>query len=293
MPGGSKQQTTQANNAPWSTAQPYLADSMATAQNYLKTGTGAGVYQPSTVVPLSEQTQSGQNMAEHVANQNYETLSGNVTRMEQLAGQDGLSDYQRQSIDQLNPMAAGDMLVKNNPFTQAVVDRTGEQMSHQINEMAGASGRYGSGAHQGVLAREIGDMANQAYSNDYNNERRYMQDAIGSIFNAGQMQRDNKIADNAALYDATQARLTPAQTLYEVGAINEDLGGREIQDDLARFQSSQNAQWDNLARANAIFSGAGSLGGSSTQTTQSPSGGSAWGALPLGLGLLGQTGIFG
>lgn len=297
--GGSKTQTTQTTNEPWGAAQPALRTSINAAQHLYNHGIGSRPYTGSTVVPFSKQTAAAQNMAEHVANQGYESLSANMSRIEQLMGDSGLTDLQRQSVDQLNPMAGGDYLTKNNPFTQAVVDRTGELMAHQIGELAGASGRYGAGAHQGVLAREIGDMANRAYQNDYNRERGFMQDAIGSIFNAGQQQRTNQIGDTRAIVDAYNARLSPTNTLYEVGSQFEDLATRQKNDELRIFNESQNAPWDNLARLNAVAGGAGNLGGSSQVQAQGPSafqrgiGGAVAGAPlgPIGMALGGLGGL--
>jgi hypothetical protein len=75
----------------------------------------------------------------------------------------------------------------------------------------------------------------------------------------------------------------PAQSLMQVGAMNEDLATRQVNDKLRIFNEQQNKPWENLARMNAIASGAGQLG--STQTTSQP------GANPflqtLGYGLTG------
>lgn len=295
--GGSKTQNTQTTNEPWGAAQPALRTSINAAQSLYNHGIGSTPYTGSTVVPFSRQTTAAQGMAEHVARQGYETLSANMARIERLMADRGLTDLQRQSVDQLTPMASGAYLTRNNPFTQAVVDRTGEQMAHRIGELAGASGRYGAGAHQGVLAREIGDMANRAYQDDYNRERGYMQDAIGSVFNAGQQQRTNQIGDTRAIVDAYNARLSPTKTLYEVGSQFEDLATRQKNDELRLFNETQNAPWDNLARLNAVAGGAGRLGSSSQVQAQGPSAfqrgiggavaGSPFGPIGMALGGLG------
>ncbi|MNL48496.1 hypothetical protein D3C87_1713600 [compost metagenome] len=53
-----------------------------------------------------------------------------------------------------------------------------------------------------------------------------------------------------------------------VGAMNEDLATREMNDRLRLFNDQQNKPWEQLGRLNAIASGAGSMGG--TQTTTQP-----------------------
>jgi hypothetical protein len=54
----------------------------------------------------------------------------------------------------------------------------------------------------------------------------------------------------------------------QVGAMNEDLATRQMNDKLRVFNEQQNKPWENLSRLNAIASGAGQLGG--TQTTSQP-----------------------
>jgi hypothetical protein len=53
----------------------------------------------------------------------------------------------------------------------------------------------------------------------------------------------------------------------QVGAMNEDLATRQMNDKLRIFNEQQNRPWENLSRFQAINSGAGQLGGSQTQTS--------------------------
>ncbi|NNU70439.1 hypothetical protein G9X67_34880, partial [Rhizobium sp. WYCCWR 11152] len=64
-------------------------------------------------------------------------------------------------------------------------------------------------------------------------------------------------------YSGMQA---PAQDLMKVGAMQEDLATRQMNDKLRIFNEHQQKPWENLARMQAIASGAGQLGGSTTQS---------------------------
>lgn len=297
--GGSKTQTTQTSNEPWSAAQPALRTSINAAQSLYNQGIGSRPYTGSTVVPYANQTITGLAGQERRANDWQNTFDNNFDSVAANINNNGLNDLQRESIDALSPMASGQMLSRNNPFTEAVVDRAADQMSNQVSEVASASGRHGSGAHQGVLAREIGDMASSAYAQDYSRERQFQQDAIGSLFNAGQQQHNNINQAAAALQNAYGAAQQPLLTYREVGSAYEDLATRQKNDELRIFNESQNAPWDNLARLNAVASGAGQLGSTSQVQAQGPSalqrgvGGALAGAPlgPLGIALGGLGGL--
>lgn len=295
MSGGSMQptQTTVSGGQPWNAAQPALKTSLDAAQNLYAKGIGPQVYTGSTVIPYSQPTQSGMNQMQSAATGWWPAFQDNFGRTTEIAAQGGLNDLQRSSVAQLQPMASGEMLVKNKPFTDAVVNRQADLIQNRIAEQAGSMGRYGSGAHQTLLTRDLGDLANQAYSQDYNRERQYMQDAIGSIFNAGQQQYSNQLNNTNALSNAYNAAMLPSQTLRNVGSMYEDLATRQKNDELRIFNEAQNTPWEQVARLNAIASGAGSLGSSNTQTTyaQGPSGlQQGIGGLTTGLGLLGALG---
>lgn len=276
--GGSSRTQTQSTSEPWAVAQPALRLGVDAATSLYNNGIGSGVYTGSTVVPYSEPTLAGLNQMKSAGTGWWPAFQDNFGRVTEVAAEDGLNDLQRQALARLQPMAGGETLVRNNPFTDAVVDRQADLIQNRIAEQAGSMGRYGSGAHQTLLARDLGDLANQAYSQDYNRERQYMQDAIGSIFNAGQQQYSNILNNTAALGNAFQAAMLPSQTLREAGAMYEDLATRQKNDELRIFNAQQNAPWEQVARLNAIASGAGTLGNTATTQAQAPS------ALQSGIG---------
>lgn len=141
--------------------------------------------------------------------------------------------------------------------------------------------------------------ANQGAGSLGQNALANVQNAQNSLFNMGQSGLTNRQNNQNAIFGMGQQGVSnlgtaydglgkPAQDLMQVGAMNEDLATRQMNDKLRVFNEKSNARWNQLAKLNAIASGAGSLG--NTQTTAQP-GQNPWltglGYGATGLGLLG------
>lgn len=127
-----------------------------------------------------------------------------------------------------------------------------------------------------------------------------LQNAQGNLFNMGQTGLTNRTGAAQNLYGMGQNALAnlgtaysgmqqPANDLMKIGSMNEDLATRKMNDKLRVFNEKQNSPWDQLGRLNAIASGAGSMGG--TQTQSQPGSNpflSALGYASGGAGLLGS-----
>jgi hypothetical protein len=337
--GGNKTQTQTTNSAPWGAAQPALQLGLNDAQSVYKSGIGSQPFMGSTVVPNARQTQLGldqmeskatnaaqpafQNMWDqvraNVSNGGLNSLQrGAIDQLKPIANQkpvEGLgqlNDVQRRAYDLLNPIAGGSGMA-GNPYLDQIIDKTGRGMQDAINLQASGMGRTASGANQGVLAREIGDMSSGLRYQDFNTQQGRMDqairdifgignqansqyeadmgrkmDATGSLFNAGQQQQDNINNNASALGNAYQSYLSPERSLMEIGGNYEDLFGRQLNDQLRIHQAQQDQPWNQIGRLNAIASGAGSMGSSGTTTAQGPS------RLSAGLGgALGGYSMFG
>lgn len=76
------------------------------------------------------------------------------------------------ALAQLMETAGGKYLTPDtNPFLQKAVQAAQEQTMANIAGQFNKAGRYGSGMMAGVQAKELGNIANQAYSNAYESER--------------------------------------------------------------------------------------------------------------------------
>jgi hypothetical protein len=265
----SKTQTTSQTSEPWGAAQPHLGSTLAGAADLYGRGVGGGVFKGSTVVPYSRQTTHAQDLDEELAYSLVSPTKSYLGEATNLAMDGGLNTLQQGAIDRLTPMADGKMLT-GNPYAEDIIKLNARDMGDAINLSSSGAGRYGSGAHQELLAQNIGDMASKARFDNFNTERGYQQDAIGSLFNAGQQQRDNIGTAGSVLSNAMEMRNMPSNLLRGVGAEMEDLYGRNINDRLRIFDAEQNAPWEQLGRYNAIATGAGQMGGTTQGTAQMP-----------------------
>jgi hypothetical protein len=353
MTGSSKQTTTQASSSePWAAAQPALKTGLGDAQNLYKSGVGSQAYTGSTVIPFAQQTARGMYGIEQSARHNegtgplgrqYQNIIDNggfnaqqgsaITGMNYFTtgARDVSSDRTNQigqmatgpsySEQNLMGIARGDMLNREDPNFERILGRTRDNTQNAVSMGASAAGRYGSGIHQGNVAREVGDVEANARLGQYNQERANQMSAnqmvdgqrmqgLGLGLNAaGQaagIQSDNYARRMAALqqefnagqqgfnnlstaYDAMNA---PARDMMGIGSMYEDLAGRLKNDELRIFQEQQNSPWNQLGRLNSVATGAGSMGGTSNSTAQVPGQSpfaTGLGFASTGMGLLGSA----
>lgn len=352
--GGSNKQTTTSSSEPWEGAQPTLKNSLRMANTVAGNDNLWEPYTGSTVVPWSpDSMQAMTNIANNArANMdnrgasggyNYVLNNGGLTAdqsaglryqrsiadaggyndamrsaqtgFQNLANAGGLNATQKAAIANTTNLANSQYAIT--PELQAVLDQTGAQAADQVNLGASAAGRYGSGLHQGSVAKNVGDVTSRAILSDYQNfqARRdaannnlfqmgqtgqgNVMSALGNIGNIGQTGISNLSGAANSIANLGQQGLNnigtaytglnaPAQDLMTVGAMNEDLATRQMNDKLRIFNESQNLPKQRAEWLNAIGSGAGSLGGTSRQTQPGTNPFlSALGYGASGLGLLG------
>lgn len=90
-----------------------------------------------------------------------DTMSG-----EYAAGQPGA----QAGRDYFNDAISGKYL-NNNPYVNGMVGQMREGVTDSVASRMALGGRYGSGVHQGVMARELANAENQLRFNVYNQER--------------------------------------------------------------------------------------------------------------------------
>lgn len=256
--GSSGTQTTtttgSSSSEPWKPMQPYLKNSAAEADALFNSGIGSQVYTGSTVVPFAKQTMAGMNNIEGFANNNAGVMQ---KPLQQYSG----------LMDILSPIARGDFgadtTFKNT--LGAAQEAAGTAVNQSMSDM----GRYGSGLHQTSLAKSIGDLTNDAML-----KRQAW--AAGQMSDTGQQIRS-----------AFEGGMMPGQALMQIGGNYENLMANQINDQLRIFNQQQSVPWEQLARYNAIISGAGALGGqtSSQSKATTPSNQPSMGQQLLGFGL--------
>ncbi len=146
-----------------------------------------------------------------------------------------LNDIQRGAYDNLNRTANSSYDMNANPGFAGVLRQAQEGSMYGSNANAAGMGRYGSGAHQGVQQRELGDLTSRMVGNDYNQWLGRMDSAVRDVANIGGQANNQYEADMARKmgsiegigqlggqaenqYEADMARKTGATTgLFNAG----------------------------------------------------------------------------
>lgn len=228
--GGSRTQTVtqSANQEPWSAAQPYLKDTLSEADSLFKSGVGGQVFQGSTVIPFSNQTQAGLDSMENFASAAAPAMAA------------PLASYTNQ-IATLDPIARGDF--SNDPSFNHTLGRAQEDVRTGVDLSFSDAGRYGGAEHNQALAQEIGDMTNRAMLN----RQQWASGALNQFGNS--------------MGQAFQTGMAPAGAMRDVGSQYENLAANIKDDELRKFAEEQNRPWEQLGRMNAIAQGVGQMGG--------------------------------
>jgi hypothetical protein len=238
MSGGSTTQTkTNSNAEPWAPSQPYLKNAMGEADALFNAGVGSQVNTTSQVVPFANQTMQSMNNMQQLAGEQMGNLQKPINSYSQM-------------ISDLTPIARGDFSGDN--LFNTNLRNALEAARQAVDLSASGVGRYGGGQHQGTMAKSIGDLTNQAMLDRQNW-------AAGNLQNFGN-----------AMGQAWGTANLGNDALARIGGNYEQLYANQLQDQNRIFNENQNNQWDNLARYNAIMSGAGQLGGRQTERVSSP-----------------------
>lgn len=144
--------TTVQNNDPWKPAQPYILKNL----------------QQQDAVFSSTQPQ-----LEQFAGMQRDTYGRLAPGAE--AGVTGAQSLVNRNLSGAN--------LQGNPYLDAILSKTRENVAGSVNDQFGPAGRFGSGMHAAILTRELADAENKARYADYGVERGYQQDAIGDAQN--------------------------------------------------------------------------------------------------------------
>lgn len=279
MPGGSSKQTTQTvNNAPWAGSQPALSTALSGAQNLYNSGVGSQIYTGQTFADPSRASVDASEMAARLGygNTDGRGLSG---KYQGIIDAGGFNDPQLTSLNNTRDLANSTWSVS--PELQKIIDQTNADANTNVSLANSAGGRYGSGAGNSAIADAVSKNTNNLLYSDLNNFNSRKDAANSNLFNMGQ----TGVGNLGTAYAGLQS---PIQDVAKYGQFQDNYYTNKLNDQLRIFNDQQSKPWENLARLNAIASGAGQLG--STQTTSQPGQNpflSALGYGATGLGLLG------
>ena len=257
MSGSGKTTTTQQSTQPWQETQPLLKDIIGKAQTLGgNTSNFTPTYSDPTKQAVQQMTAYGQGPGA------AQPVLQNLVA--------GSQEGYRPALDTLINTANGGMIGAN-PYLDKVLATQGQRTADQVNSQFSGAGRYGSGAHAGVLTDRIGQQEMQARMGNYTTERGNQMNAAGLLQQAGVQG-----AQLAGQIDA--GTLQRAQVMGAAGA------QQDTMDNAARLAPMQAAEWQaKLALPMAGLGGSSS--GSQTEKTPANVGGMIGGAGMAGLGL--------
>lgn len=274
----SKTTSTQESKPPaW--AAPLFQQSASEAQNLYNSGSGGNPYMGSTIADLSDTTMSGVNQLAQ-AGQNWNT-SGTRPLFQGIGAASVGPSYSEQN---LGTIASGG----DNPyFQEALQNQLGDTADLVQSRMSGA-GRFGSGAHTGVLTNELGDISTQALSNQWNQNIQNMFGAnslMDSNRNAG---LDRGLAATGALANMDQQQfqnqLTGAGATLQAGGILDDQANRMAMEEAQRFYEMDNAGWNRLGLLQSAAAGAAGPYGTQSGSSRTSNPGAILGGIGSAMG---------
>lgn len=147
-----------------------------------------------------------------------------------MAGFQELSGARGPSVSEQNLMriAQGGMLGLDDPNFEAVLARATQRQNDAVNMQASAMGRYGSGAHQGVLAREIGDMQAQARMEQLMRERQAQVEANTLIDQQRYLGDQTRLSALGGMSNASESAASRQLAALQA-ATGVDIGNRDAQ----------------------------------------------------------------
>jgi len=283
----------------------------------------AAYYLGNTVVPFSNQTQSGLDYLTNYASQGApglqeaqgamsQAMSGWNPAMPMAMGAAQGSLYGNPATQALQGYGNAD-----NPYLRGLFDQGASQVSDAVNANFARAGRSGpNAAHTGALTRGIGELYNQIYTPAYEAERNRGLSAaqtMGGLFDSGANRTLQGIGMAGDMYGQGQTAaaraaallpglynygMMPGQSMMDVGGIYEGLAGDYLNADRQRYDYNANAPWANLQRYAGLMTGLPDFS-SQTQTTTGPGtnrlmsglgGGMAGAGIASSLGLTGPWG---
>ncbi|WP_375634553.1 MULTISPECIES: tail fiber domain-containing protein [unclassified Bartonella] len=245
-------QTTTQTNAPPAWAADILKQASADALGLYNKGIGGNVYQGDRVAGLSNMTKNALTGLQQAAG-----LYNNPTVTQWLSAPTN-------SATNLSGMAKGSWIGSNSKFNTALQNAL-NKTSDAINQSMSGAGRYGSGAHTGVLADELGALATNAAAQQYNQD-------INNMMNANQMidRSQNDQVNAANSYYQGQSNV---QSNALKGGMIQDINRQNVLDaERQKWSEKDNQDWNRLQSLLQVGTqAAGNYGTTSGKSTTMPS----------------------
>lgn len=182
----------------------------------------------------------------------------------------------------------------NNEAFESVVRDTLGDVGDEITRQFGGSS-FGSAAHQGTLADDLGDVASRMRSDNFYNQANLERGLLGEMrgvdqgllgtqaglmgqqggvlgqqIGAEQMGVQNRLAGINAAPDVYANRYAPVDRLLQAGQLREGYDAAQLQGQMDQFNAKQASKLDPMEWLSGMVGGAGGYG-TSTSTVSTPS----------------------
>ena len=172
-----------------------------------------------------------------------------------------LINQKSSSENNLKDLASGKLIGNNGAFKQAL-NNTLDDAATTVNRQMSGAGRYGSGANNAILANKLGNIAQNANAQQYNQDVNNMMHANSQIDSS----RMNQIGNWMNYLNS------------KGNAYNKALGGGQILDknqqdklnsDKDQWEEKDNKNWNRLKMLEQLLNGAAGRYGNTNSTTHS------------------------
>lgn len=263
MGGKSSTSTTKQEASPPSWAEGLFRRSAQDAMNLYESGAGGNTYLGSTVADLSDTTMQGVNQLAN-AGQAWDT-SGTRPLFQQIGAASASPTYAEQNLSRI---ASG----QDNPYFEEALQGQLDKSAAQVQSLMSGAGRYGSGAHTGVLANELGGIRSNAMARQWNQNIQNQLAATGQMDSArfGGLDRAFGAAGAMAGLDQQnfENRLAGAGATLQAGNILDTQSQRQLQDEINKFYALDNQDWTRLGMLQSAAAGAAGPYGSQLATSR-------------------------
>ena len=190
----------------------------------------------------------------------------------------GVSDYTWGAVQPLHDIAEGKNKITTapqyesllqrsaagNPYWEQALNNQLDRTDDQVNAQFSAAGRYGSGAHTGVLADRIGEARTNAMAQQYNQDiQNQMQGLLGlsNVQGTNITNQGNSALQLGQIYQGAQqdsmraAGMSPAMSqaqyddimrVAQVGDAYSAMDQKKLDDSIARWDFLQKQPWQQL-----------------------------------------------
>lgn len=145
-------------------------------------------------------------------------FGANQQMFQDLINSGGLTADQRTAMDNYRTTATSQFDPNGNPGFQKVLSSALDAAGDSVNLSAAGAGRYGSGAHQSVLGKTTGDLANNMVMGEYRDYQNRRDQANNSLFAGGQQ----GVGNMTGAYGTMQGASNNLMNMGQVGIDNID-----------------------------------------------------------------------